>query len=264
MSQRSILFFALAIVLALAAVWAARSWLEGRSPGTTAATVVTVPVVVAGVDIPIGGMLGERQLSSVDWPKRYVPDGAFSDEEQVDKRVTRRPLVAGEVILEASLLARGSEAGMVSVISEAKRAVSVKVDSVIGVAGFVTPGSHVDVLATLRRLDQKPALPYSKVILQDIRVLAVDQRMEKADNGEPEVVSAVTLEVDPKQAERLIYSAHEGRLQLALRNPGDRETVETRSVSVADLLGRRSRSTGRARRKSVQLLKGSKISVKWF
>ncbi len=88
MSQRSILFFALAIVLALAAVWAARSWLEGRSPGGTAATVVTIPVVVAGVDVPIGGMLGERQLSSVDWPKQYVPDGAFSDEEQVDKRVT--------------------------------------------------------------------------------------------------------------------------------------------------------------------------------
>ncbi len=264
MSQRSILFFALAIVLALAAVWAARSWLEGRSPGATAATVVTVPVVVAGVDIAVGGILGERQLSSVDWPKRYVPDGTFSNEEQLDKRVTRRPLAAGEVIVEAALLPLGSEAGLVSVISEAKRAVSVKVDSVIGVAGFVTPGSHVDVLATLRRLDKKPALPYSKVILQDIRVLAVDQRMERANDGEPEVVSAVTLEVDPKQAERLIYSAHEGRLQLALRNPGDRETVETRSISVADLLGNRSRPTRRARRKSVQLLKGSKISVKWF
>ncbi len=264
MSQRSILFFTLAIVLALAAVWAARSWLEGRTLGGTAATVVTVPVVVAGVDIPVGGVLADRQLSSVDWPKRYVPDGAFSDEKQLDKRVTRRPLAAGEVIQEGSLLPQGSEAGLVSVISEAKRAVSVKVDSVIGVAGFITPGSHVDVLATLRRLDKRPALPYSKIILQDVRVLAVDQRMEKANDGEPEVVSAVTLEVDPKQAERLIYSAHEGRLQLALRNPGDRETVETRSVSVVDLIGRRPRSNGAARRKSVQLLKGSQISVKWF
>ena len=264
MSQRSILFFALAIVLALGAVWAARSWLEGRTPGGAVATVVTVPVVVAGVDISVGGVLADRQLSKVDWPKRYVPEGAFSDEKQLDKRVTRRPLAAGEVILEGSLLPQGSEAGLVSVISDAKRAVSVKVDSVIGVAGFVTPGSHVDVLATLRRIDRKPALPYSKIILQDVRVLAVDQRMEKTNDGEPEVVSAVTLEVDPKQAERLIYSAHEGRLQLALRNPGDREIVETRSVNVADLIGKRPRSNGRARRKSVQLLKGSKISVKWF
>ncbi len=264
MSQRSILFFALAIVLALGAVWAARSWLEGRTPGGAVATVVTVPVVVAGVDIPVGGVLADRQLSSVDWPKRYVPDGAFSDEKQLDKRVTRRPLAAGEVILEGSLLPQGSEAGLVSVISDAKRAVSVKVDSVIGVAGFVTPGSHVDVLATLRRLDQKPVMPYSKIILQDVRVLAVDQRMEKTNDGEPEVVSAVTLEVDPKQAERLIYSAHEGRLQLALRNPGDRKTVETRSVSVVDLIGKRPRSNGSVRRRSVQLLKGAKISVKWF
>ncbi len=264
MSQRSILFFALAIVLALGAVWAARSWLEGRTPGAPAATVVTVPVVVAGVDVPVGSFLVDRQVSSVDWPKRYVPDGAFSDEKQLDKRVTRRPLAAGEVILESSLLPQGSEAGLVSVISDAKRAVSVKVDSVIGVAGFVTPGSHVDVLATLRRIDTN-GLPYSKVILQDVRVLAVDQRMEKTGDGEPEVVSVVTLEVEPKTAEKLIYSAHEGRLQLALRNPGDRKKVETRSVTVTDLLGkRRPRSNGRARRRSVQLLKGTKISTKWF
>ena len=81
MSQRSILFFALAIVLALGAVWAARSWLEGRTPGAPAATVATVPVVVAGVGVPVGSALANRQLSSVDWPKRYVPDGAFSDDD---------------------------------------------------------------------------------------------------------------------------------------------------------------------------------------
>jgi pilus assembly protein CpaB len=107
---------------------------------------------------------------------------------------------------------------------------------VIGVAGFVVPGSRVDVMATIRRVDQDRAIPFSKLILQDVRVLAVDQKLEEVKSGEPELVNVVTLEVDPLQAEHLIYAAHEGRLQLALRAPGDDAEIATRSIGVADLL----------------------------
>jgi pilus assembly protein CpaB len=138
----------------------------------------------------------------------------------------------------------------------------VKVDPIIGVAGFVNPGTRVDVLATLRDLGTAKKVPYTKVVLQDVRVLAIDQKMETAQNGEPELVSVVTLEVTPKQAEELAYSAHEGRLQLALRSPGDREIIKTIGVSASDLLAR---PRARAIRKSgVQVVKGANVSVKSF
>jgi pilus assembly protein CpaB len=181
--------------------------------------------------------------------------------------VLRRPLSRGEPVLESSLLPVGSQAGLPSVITNSKRAVSVKVDPVVGVAGFVAPGTRVDVLATLRRIDTEEKLPYTKLILQDVAVLAIDQKLEEARNGDPELVSVVTMELTPKQSEELTYAAHEGRLQLALRGPGDHEEVKTQPVSVATLLG------GSPARKpkvavqagpSVQVITGSSVSVKSF
>jgi pilus assembly protein CpaB len=177
-------------------------------------------------------------------------------------------------VLESALLPAGSEGGLGAIIAPSYRAVSVKVDNVIGVAGFVKPGARVDVLATLRRVDTEKALPYSKVILQDVKVLAVDQQLEQANQADATIVSVATLEVDPAGAERLIYAAHEGRLQLALRTPGDSETVATRSVGVADVLaeaGRVVQEPGKKKsvvvpgaRPSVQVLLGSKLESRSF
>ena len=120
-------------------------------------------------------------------------------------------------------------------------------------------------MVTLRRVDRPKPLPYSKVILQNVRVLAVDQKLEKVKNGDPELVNVVTLEVKPEQAEQLTYAAHEGRLQLALRNPTDRESVKTTSVGVADLLGgRKSRGRGARATTNVQLIEGSNVRMKKF
>jgi pilus assembly protein CpaB len=178
-------------------------------------------------------------------------------------RVLRRALADGEPILEPSLLPEGAEAGLVSVIDDESRAVSVKVDPIIGVAGFVNPGTRVDVLATLRNLATRDKIPYTKVILQDVPVLAIDQKMETAQNGEPELVSVVTLEVTPTDAEKLAYSAHEGRLQLALRGPGDHEVVKTIGVTAGDMLARKRRSRV-IRKAGIQVVKGSEVSVKSF
>jgi Flp pilus assembly protein CpaB len=126
-------------------------------------------------------------------------------------------------------------------------------------------------MATVRRVDTDDSLPFSKVILQDVRVLAIDQKLEEARDGEAQLVSVVTLEVRPDAAQKLIYSAHEGRLQLALRTPGDDELVELASTGVRDVLGAPKRASAPqaiARSGSggpaVQVIRGSKVETKTF
>jgi pilus assembly protein CpaB len=255
----------LAVALGLAATMATKNWLAGQEPVKPE----TVSLVVAKFNVPIGTSLTDRQLKLVEWPKQHVPVGAINGIAGARGRVVKRPIAAGEPLLQMALLPEGIAGGLPAVIGEEQRAVSVKVDPVIGVAGFVRPGSHVDVFVTLRRIDQKKPLPYSKLILQDIPVLAIDQKLEEVKEGEPQLVSVVTLEVDPKQAEKLIYSAHEGRLQLALRNASDDKIVKTPSIGVADLLGgrkpkRRARPACPCPTTSVQVIKGSSVKQRTF
>jgi pilus assembly protein CpaB len=266
-SRRGLVFLALAVLLGLGAAFMARE-LTAPESAAHAAGVPTRPVVVARLDVSTATSLTATELSVVDWPAALVPSGALQAVSGAEGRVTRRPLAAGEPLLESALFPQGTDAGLVAVIAPAHRAVSVKVDSVIGVAGFVKPGSRVDVLATIRRVDQQKALPYSKVILQDVRVLAIDQKLEEARDGEAQVVSVVTLEVDPESAQKLVYSAHEGRLQLALRTPGDAEQLKLASTGVADVLGTPGRRTPKASipraGAAVQVIRGSKVEVKTF
>jgi pilus assembly protein CpaB len=235
-NRRGFLFLALAVLLGLGAVYVARE-VTGKTP----------PAHAEG-----------------------VPTGALFALSSAEGRVTRRPLVAGEPVLESALFEKGAEGGLPAVIAAEHRAVSVKVDSVIGVAGFVKPGARVDVLATVRRVDQRNSLPYSKVILQDVKVLAIDQKLEEARDGEAQLVSVVTLEVKPDAAQKLIYSAHEGRLQLALRTPGDDQLVELASTGVRDVLGAPKKAPAakpfaRAHNgAAVQVIRGSKIETKTF
>jgi pilus assembly protein CpaB len=266
-NRRAIFFLTLAVVLGVAAALAAHSWARGQIQGAPVVAVATRPLVVAKAELPVGAALTAADIEVLDWPQKYVPHGAFTDLGSVVGRVLRRPLGAGEPVLEPSLLPEGADAGLVAVIESDKRAVSVKVDPVIGVAGFVKPGSRVDVLATLRKTDPKGKIEsYSKVILQDVPVLAIDQRMEERDDGKPQLVSVVTLEVGPDDAQRLTYSAHEGRLQLALRNPTDRELVETSSVNAKDLLpGEAPRRNGNGlAAHAVEVVRGAQVTRQSF
>jgi pilus assembly protein CpaB len=262
-NRRTTIFFALAIVFGIAAAMLAQRMLSQPASSAARAEIDTQTVLIARLDINTGSALTPNHLDTVEWPAKLVPKGAFSSKSEVDGRVLRHALAAGEPISELGLLPIGSEAGLVSVITDKLRAVSVKVDAIIGVAGFVTPGSRVDVLATLQSDSSKHSI--SKVILQDIPVLAIDQKMEEVKNGEPELVSVVTLEVTPEQAEQLTYSAHEGRLQLALRSPADREITKTDGVSVSDLMPSRKRGPRRvAYRSNVEVVKGAAVSVKAY
>ena len=262
-NRRGVLFLVIAVLFGLAAAFIAKQHLGGEDRDPQG-RVETVSVVVARVDLGISSQLGGLQLDTVQWPKAYLPEGTLTRVEQATDRVLRRPLLVGEPVLESALLPQGADAGLTGVIAANRRAVSVKVNPVIGVAGFVKPEGRVDVLVTARRVDQAKPLPYSKVILQNIRVLAVDQKLEQARNGEPELVNVVTLEVDLEQAEKLTYAAHEGRLQLALRNPSDKEIVKTASVGVVDLLGTRKRRAKSGPTTAVQVIKGSSVRTKHF
>jgi pilus assembly protein CpaB len=265
-NRRGILFLGLAVILAIGAAYLAQRWMSGQQPEE--ARIATVPVVVARADMAVATSLSDLQLDVVDWPRDLAPKGAIGSKKDAAGRVLRRPVASGEPLLEMALFDEGVAGGLGAVITPEHRAVSVKVDSVVGVAGFVKPGSRVDVLATLRRVDHERAIPYAKVILQDVRVLAIDQRLEEARDGQAQQINVVTLEVDPVQAEHLIYAAHEGRLQLALRTPGDDQIVETRSVGVADLLERRAEKPAvqqvARRGTNVQVLRGSQVETQTF
>ena len=268
-NRRGLMFLALAIVLGLGAAFMAREF-TGNTPAAEAASVPITPVVVAQTDVGTATSLTLAELKAVDWPTEHVPTGAITSVAGAEGRVTRRPIVAGEPVLEGALFEKGAEGGLPAVISPDHRAVSVKVDSVIGVAGFVKPGARVDVLATVRRVDEEKSLPFSKTILQDVKVLAIDQKLEEARDGEAQLVSVVTLEVAPEQAQKLIYSAHEGRLQLALRTPGDEKVEELASTGVADVLGGGKKSAPKVARShvaggaAVQVIRGSKVETKTF
>jgi len=270
-NRRGLIFLGLAIVLGIVA---ARMSTEVGDSGSSATPTGAdmAQMVIVRTDVSVASQLSAEHLDTIAWPAEHMPPGALHSVDQAVGRVVRRPLGAGEPVTEISLFDVGASGGLRAVINDKMRAVSVKVDNVIGVAGFVTPGSHVDVLATIRRVDLERALPFAKVILQDVRVLAVDQKLEEVKSGEPELVNVVTLEVDPLQAEHLIYSAHEGRLQLALRSPGDDVNVANVSVGVADILGEagekpnRVASLDKSARKwsTVELVSGSTVEVKKF
>ena len=197
----------------------------------------TRPVVVAAADLELGAELRPDDLRVVEWPESAMPMGAFANPEEVVGRGLVMPVIQNEPILPMKLAGKGAGSGLTVVIPEGKRAVSVRVNEVIGVAGYVVPGTRVDVLTTINPGQQQTTMT-SKVILTDVQVLAAGTKLDNtADKDKPVPVSVVTLLVNPDEAERLTLAASEGKIQLALRNPLDRSAPATRGVRPAVLLG---------------------------
>jgi pilus assembly protein CpaB len=256
---RAVIFLALALACATGAVWLARSAFDRARPAPQTSGVDLGAVVVAAAELPAGQPVTAKQTAVRDWPAAYLPSGHFANSADVDGRVLRRALRENEPLLETDLLPAGTDGGLPALIQDDHRAVSVKVDAVVGVAGFVKPGSRVDVIATLQRVDQTHPVPETRIILQDLRVLAIDQTLEQRDNGEARTVNVVTLEVDPEESQKLAYAAAEGSLQLALRNPTDGEVRQTRKMSVSDLLAG-PRGPEAARGPQVETIRGSTVA----
>ena len=183
------------------------------------------PVVVAAVPITYGTVLKSEHLKVVSWPAE-TPQGSYTDPESLVGRAIVVEAVPDEPVLESKLAPINSQGGLPSTIPHGKRAVSVRVNEMIGVAGFVLPRTRVDVLVSINPQGDK-ARAASKLILQNVEVLAAGQRTERDEDGKPQTVNVITLLVDPGDAEKLTLASYEGDLQLALRNNLDLESVKT-------------------------------------
>ncbi len=207
-----------------------------KAPGKTV-PMPTKPVVVAAADLDIGAELGRDDIKVIDWPATSVPEAAIGNPDDVIGRGLITSVIQNEPILPMKLASKEAGSGLPPAIPPGLRAVSVRVNEVIGVAGYVLPGTHVDVVATVSP-DHKQGDMTSKVILNNVLVLAAGTKIDRdTDKNKPMPVSVVTLLVDPEEAERLTLAASEGKIQLALRNPLDLATPSTRGIRPAALLG---------------------------
>ena len=196
-------------------------------------------VAVAKVDIPVGTKIVAEMVTMVQFPKESTPNGTYDKADKLVGRIAVMNIAAREPITEARLAPEGSAGGLSAVIPEGYRAMTVKVDDVVGISGFIQPGMLVDVVVTIDP-EQKAGMqdPISKIVLQNIKVLANGQNLDKPeDQREPNSVKAVTLQVTPEQAEKLALAATEGKLQLVMRNSIDQGDEQTKGVNKRELLG---------------------------
>ena len=197
----------------------------------------TQPVVVAAADLQLGAELKKEDLQVVQFPAGKTPEGTFSKPEEIIGRGLIVPIVKNEPILKAKLASKEAGSGLPPVIPEGMRAVSVRVNEVVGVAGYVLPGNRVDVVATASPTEAR-ADTTSKVVLSNVQVLTAGTRMEHdGDQSKPVQVTVVTLLVYPEQAERLALASTEGKIQLALRNPLDQGAPATPGIKTSGLMG---------------------------
>jgi len=188
-----------------------------------------VQIVVAALPVSVGAKLTEADVRLAAWPKSVPIDGSFKLLSEVVGRGVLVPMVPNEPILATKLAAAGSGAGLMSTIPEGMRAVGVKVNDVIGVAGFVVPGSRVDLILS-GSPNESGSVEMAKVILENIQVLSAGQNVTNDDNGKPLNVQVVTLLVTPEQSEILALAQVDGRIQLGLRNPLDLEQKNPNAV----------------------------------
>jgi pilus assembly protein CpaB len=193
--------------------------------------------VVASHDLTMGSRITKDDVKLVAWPASSPVSKGFTTIESVLNRGLISAVGANEPLTEAKLATLEAGAGLPPSITEGMRAVSVKVNEVIGVAGFVVPGTHVDVMVTMRRDAEKDSM--TRVVVSDVQVLTAGTRydQEKARDGEPIPTSVVTLLVTPPDAERIALAGTEGQIMLTLRNPLDRKPTETAGVRTAALFG---------------------------
>ena len=227
------------LLLALTAggLFACGTYRYVQKPPVQAGTMPTRPVVVAAADLDVGATITRDDVKVVEWPTNAAPANVMSDPKELIGRGIVLPMIQNEPFLPMKLASKDGGAGLPPAITPGMRAVSVKVNEVIGVAGYVLPGTRVDVVVTMSPTLQ-PQDSTSKVILTNVQVLAAGTKIERdTDKNKPVAVTVVTLLVDPSDAEKLTLAATEGKIQLALRNPLDKDAPATRGVRPAVLVG---------------------------
>ncbi|MEO3429563.1 Flp pilus assembly protein CpaB [Pelagibius sp. CAU 1746] len=246
MRGRAIVVLGLAFVLAAAAVFLARNWIQEQArpiivqQATQPAN--TIQIVVAKERMTFGNPVRKEQLRLVKWPGDAVPEGAFTSIDEVigekEDRVVLRAIEINEPVLKNKISGFGGKASLAAILSPEMRAVTIRVNDVAGVAGFVLPGDRVDILLTRDRTGGNGGKSANNlitdVLLQNVKVLGIDQDSNQ-DKEKPSVAKAVTLEVSPEQAQKLALASQLGSLALMLRNLADAEAETVRTVSTNDL-----------------------------
>ena len=228
-----ILVLIVAVVLAGVATFSIWNYLRSTQQEMERIKLTMADVVVASEKIPLGATIEQRQLKTIKWPKADVPPGTFQDPAKLIGRVVVVDVNAGEPLFEAKLASADSKGGIMAyIIPDGSRAMAVAVNDVAGVAGFVLPSSSVDVVVTT----QPPrGEKISKIVLQNLRVLAVGQMMEEKE-GKAIKVPTVTVAITPAEAEKLALAGNIGSLQLLLRGAKDKTTSTTGGASIPNLL----------------------------
>lgn len=224
-----ILLFLLSIIFGLAAVFFAKQWMDRQSqPQTEVEVVLREPVIIAAQEIPAGTVIEDQHLTTklleADWRNEYQ----YTEATELLGQVAATSIYSGEIVNTQRMSVGAEGSALASLIPETKRAVTIRVNDVIGVAGFLLPGNKVDILNTI---SYGKGSANTVTVLKDIKVLAVDQTARSKEN-KPIIVRAVTLEVSPKEAEKLLTAKSKGEIQLTLRNPHEpKEKVVRRYVS---------------------------------
>jgi pilus assembly protein CpaB len=224
-----------ALLFAGTAAWLSYNYLQQEMSSVKA--VQPQRLVVATTDIPIGSTITEAQVKVAAWPKDSIPPGSAQQPGTVVGRVVIRPITGGDAVTEQKLkpVSGGSGAGFLTyVVPQGHRAVTVAVNEVAGVAGFLTPRDRVDVIVTTQ-LPNGDRDSVSKIILENVPILATGQATDQKE-GKPVVVPTVTLDLVPTDAEKLVVSASKGSLQLLLRNIADSDHVDSKGATIAKVL----------------------------
>jgi pilus assembly protein CpaB len=262
--------------IALAVAVFTYQWLQEKSFAVH--NLETQPVTVAKTDLPWATVLTKDKVKTAPFLRKSLAGGYFPDPSGLEGRTLLYPVKAGEPILESKLTPIAVKGGGVAaVITPQRRAMAVKVDKVVGVAGFIHPGNRVDVLVTFHHSSKVP-VPVTKTVLENVLVLTVGPEIEaSAKQEKPAPVDVITLEVTPQEGEKLALAATEGKLQLALRNYSDAEGVTTKGTTISTLLAAHTEAGEKRVRKpspapparqkhafSVELIKGNKTSETKF
>lgn len=216
--KRGMFLVALSLVMAIGAAWTANRWIAAKAAAEEGALKGT-HVVAAAMAIPYGTKVEGRHVKYVEIPEGVAPTGFITSFDDIKGRVATTAISRGEILIEERFAEHNAGSTLAALVGENMRAVAVRVNDVVGVAGFLLPGNRVDVVSARKTSDRRIA---TETILHNIKVLAVDQTAA-TDSNEPLIVRAVTLEVTPKQAETLVQARTEGEIQLTLRNPNQAE-----------------------------------------
>ena len=244
MRMRAFWMLGLALMLAGAAVFLAQNWLQSQKP-----QIVEVPaepqvqmatVVVAATPLYFGNTVRREHLREIEWPAGAVPPGSFSTIEELvgdesERRVALRAIEINEPMLKTKISGFGGRASLSTILAPEMRASTIRVNDINGVAGFVLPGDHVDIMLTRSaNAEGREADLLTDILLQNVKVLAIDQDVNE-DRAQPAVVKAVTLEVTPVQAQKLVLAQRLGQLSLALRNITNAVAEKPKTVTLSDL-----------------------------